>query len=261
MCAMNRVAVPAELRKHPRAQLQLPARLRWRGPLGMRFAQAHTINVGRGGVLIQCGEGCDVSSRVWIAFPFDRNTSATQPETPARVLRVGAASRGGYQIALQLESHSSESQRKIARERRTSPRIQFALPIFVRAADSPWPEESMTQDVSQAGARFESAHVYAAGDAVLAKIPWGEWEDAGEMNARIVRVEAAPIFPGFAPRANPATGASAILNTVCIRWDGPVKKQALGAVPAQKRAAGASSVPSLLSAASKPLLNAPKPRR
>ena len=84
----------------------------------------------------------------------------------------------------------------------------------------------MTQDVSHAGARFESAHVYSAGDAVLAKIPWGEWEDAGEMNARIVRVEQAPIVPGFAPLANPVTGNSGILNTVCIRWDGPVKKPA-----------------------------------
>jgi len=257
MCAMNRVAVPAELRKHPRAQLRLPARLRWRGPLGMRFAQAHTINVGRGGVLIQCSEGCDVSSRVWITFPFERNTSATQPETPACVVRVTAASRGGYQIALQLESPARESQRKIARERRTSPRIQFALPIFVRAADSPWPEESMTQDVSHAGARFESAHVYAAGDAVLAKIPWGEWEDAGEMNARIVRVEAAPIVPGFAPRANPATGTSAILNTVCIRWDGPVKKPVRAVKSAQSRSAGAPTTPAHLNTT----LNPSKPRR
>jgi hypothetical protein len=253
MSAMNRVAVPAELRKHPRAQLRLPARLRWRGPLGMRFATAQTINIGRGGVLIQCNEGCDVSSRVWVAFPFDRNTAATQPETPARVVRVAPGPRGGYQIALQLEVPAPDSQRKPVRERRTSPRIRFALPIFVRAADSPWPEESMTQDVSQAGARFESAHIYAAGDAVLAKIPWGEWEDAGEMNARIVRVEPAPIVPGFAPRANPATGSSGILNTVCIQWDGPVKKAARPAPSAAARKISATSAPTLL--------NPTKPRR
>ena len=241
MSAMNRVAVPAELRKHPRAQLRLPARLRWRGPLGMRFAPAHTINVGRGGLLIQCSEGCDVSSRVWIAYPFDRNTSGTQSETPASVVRVAKAPRGGYQIALQLDRQAPGAPRKIARERRTSPRIQFALPIFVRAADSPWPEESMTQDVSHAGARFESAHVYSAGDAVLAKIPWGEWEDAGEMNARIVRVEQAPIVPGFAPLANPVTGNSGILNTVCIRWDGPVKKPARPATQSRLNPPTASS--------------------
>ena len=220
---MNRVAVPAELRKHPRAQLRLPARLRWRGPLGMRLESAQTVNLGRGGMLIQCLEGCDLHSRVWIAFPYDRKSASTQPETPARVVRVTPCPRGGYQLAVQLELPRSESQRKIARERRTSPRIRFALPIFVRAADSPWPEESMTQDVSHAGARFESAHIYTAGDAVLAKIPWGEWEDAGEMNAKIVRVEAAPILPGFSPRANPASGTSGILNTICVRWDKPAK--------------------------------------
>lgn len=252
MSAMNRVAVPADLRRHLRAQLRLPARLRWRGPLGMRFAQAHTINVGRGGLMIQCNEGCDVSSRVWIAYPFERNTSATQPETPASVVRVAPAPRGGYQIALQLDrSAPASTERKISRERRSSPRIQFALPIFVRAADSPWPEESMTQDVSHAGARFESAHIYAAGDAVLAKIPWGEWEDAGEMNARIVRVEPAPIAAGFAPRSNPATGASAILNTVCIRWDGPVKKSPRAAVSSQPRSISMAT----------PALNPTKPRR
>jgi hypothetical protein len=129
--------------------------------------------------------------------------------------------------------------------------VQFALPIFVRAADSPWPEESMTQDVSHAGARFESAHIYSAGDAVLAKIPWGEWEDAGEMNARIVRVEQAPIVSGLAPRSNPATGNSGILNTVCIRWDGPVKKAAH--LTAQSRTNPSAASPSLL--------NPAKPRR
>jgi PilZ domain len=91
----------------------------------------------------------------------------------------------------------------------------------VRAANSPWPEESMTQDVSRAGARFESAQIYQAGDRVLAKIPWGDFEKSGEMNATIVRVEPAPIAPGPSPLANPATGASAILNTVCIRWEHP----------------------------------------
>jgi PilZ domain len=225
MSAMNRVAVPAELRKHPRAQLRMPARLRWRGPLGMRLESAQTVNISRGGMLIQCLEGCDVQSRVWIVFPFDRSASTTpQPETPARVVRITSTPRGGYRVALALELPRPDAQRKVARERRTSQRIRFALPIFVRAVDSPWPEESMTQDVSHAGARFESAHIYAAGDSVLAKIPWGEWENAGEMTAKIVRVEAAPIVPGYSPRANPATGTSAILNSVCVRWELPSKK-------------------------------------
>jgi hypothetical protein len=187
---MNRVAVPAELRKNPRAQLRLPTRLRWRGPLGMRLENAHTVNVSRAGMLLSCLEGCDVDARVWVAFPFDKRAMSAQPETPATVVRVTPDKSRGYRVALRFDAAPASaapfSARRYARERRGSARVRFALPIFVRAANSPWPEESMTQDVSRAGARFES-----------------------------------PITPGPSPLANPATGASAILNTVCIRWEHP----------------------------------------
>jgi hypothetical protein len=222
---MNRVAVPAELRKNPRAQLRLPTRLRWRGPLGMRLENAHTVNVSRSGMLLSCLEGCDVDARVWVAFPFDKRAMSAQPETPATVVRVTPDKSRGYRVALKFDAAPASAApfaaRRYARERRESTRVRFALPIFVRAANSPWPEESMTQDVSRAGARFESAQIYQAGDRVLAKIPWGDFEKTGEMNATIVRVEPAPIAPGPSPLANPATGASAILNTVCIRWEHP----------------------------------------
>jgi PilZ domain len=222
---MNRVAVPAELRKNPRAQLRLPTRLRWRGPLGMRLETAHTVNVSRTGMLLSCLEGCDVDSRVWVAFPFEKRATSAQPETPATVVRVTPDKARGYRVALKFDAPPASaapfSARRFARERRGSTRVRFALPIFVRAANSPWPEESMTQDVSRAGARFESAQIYAAGDHVLAKIPWGDFEKTGEMNATIVRVEPAAIAPGPSPLANPASGASAILNTICIRWEHP----------------------------------------
>jgi hypothetical protein len=222
---MNRVAVPAELRKNPRAQLRLPTRLRWRGPLGMRLENAHTANVSRSGMLLLCLEGCDVDARVWVAFPFDKRATSVQPETPATVVRVTPDKSRGYRVALKFDappvSAAPFSARRYARERRESTRVRFALPIFVRAANSPWPEESMTQDVSRAGARFESAQIYAAGDHVLAKIPWGDFEKTGEMNATIVRVEPTAVAPGPSPLANPAAGTSAILNSVCIRWEHP----------------------------------------
>ncbi len=222
---MTRVATSVDLRKNPRARLKLPARIRWRGPLGMRLESTFTVDVSRGGLLVQRLEDCDVQSRVWVAFPFDKSSTAPpQPETPARVVRVQDAPGGGYRVALQLDVPERVPARPRGRERRSSARIPFALPIFVRAAGSPWPEESMTQDISRAGARFETANIYAAGDSVLAKIPWGDWERAGEMTARIVRVEAAPILPGPAPRSNPTAGSSGILSTVSIRWDSPPKK-------------------------------------
>src|SRR5271155_3615465 len=214
---MNLAPTFLELRKHPRAQLKLPARVRWRGPLGMRMESTHTLDVSRNGIRIQRAESCESGSRVWVVFPFDTASAAgVPPETPARVVRVESSSSAGYQVSLQLELPARIASRPTDRERRACSRISFALPIFVRAIGFPWPEESMTQNISRAGARFESAHIYSAGDAVLAKIPWRDWETAGEMNAKIVRVEPAPIMAGAAPRANPSAGISGIFNTICV---------------------------------------------
>ena len=213
-----------ELRKHPRAQLKLPARVRWRGPLGMGMESSHTLEVSRNGIRVPRNEPCEFDSRVWVVFPFDAaSASGPPPETPARVVRVESGSGGGYQVSLQLELPSRIASRPADRERRACSRISFALPSFVRALGFPWPEESMTQNISRTGARFESAHIYSAGDAVLAKIPWGDWARAGEIPARIVRVEncATPSSP--APLSNPLAGISAILTSVAVRWDIPTK--------------------------------------
>jgi hypothetical protein len=213
-----------ELRKHPRAQLRLPARVRWRGPLGMRMESTHTLDVSRNGIRVQRSECCESGSRVWVVFPFDSDSaSGIPPETPARVVRVESGASAGYQVALQLELPSRTASRSTDRERRACSRISFALPIFVRALGFPWPEESMTQNISRTGARFESAHIYSAGDAVLAKIPWGEWVRAGEIPARIVRVEhcAAPV--SSIPTSHPLAEMSVILTSVAVRWDVPGK--------------------------------------
>jgi hypothetical protein len=219
---MHRAPTSLELRNHPRAQLNLPARVRWRGPLGMRFETTHTLDVSRTGIRVQRNESCELGSRAWVLFPFDSAAAAgVPPETPARVVRVEAVSGGGYQVALQLELPSRVAALPADRERRASSRISFAVPIFVRAVGSPWPEESMTQDISRAGARFETSHIYSAGDAVLAIIPWGEWARAGEIPAHIVRVENSATPPDLAPLADPLAAVSAILASVAVRWDLP----------------------------------------
>jgi hypothetical protein len=221
---MVSVTKPTELRKHPRAQLTLPARIRWRGTLGMRLESARTLDVARDGLRVKRNEPCAVGSRVWVAFPFDASSiSSVPPETPAHVVRVQPAARGGYEVALHLELPPRKAPRPPESERRASSRMSFAFPIFVRAPGSPWPEETMTQNISRAGARFETAHIYSAGDAILAKIPWGEWEYAGEIRARIVRVEPAENPRGPVSRANLESGVSAMLTSVAVRWDSPAK--------------------------------------
>jgi hypothetical protein len=221
---MNLAPTFLELRKHPRAQLKLPARVRWRGPLGMRMESTHTLDVSRNGIRVQRNDPCEIGSRVWLVFPFEAASAAgVPPETPARVVRVESSSAAGYQVSLELELPSRDVARPADRERRACSRVSFALPIFVRALGFPWPEESMTQNISRAGARFESAHIYSAGDAVLAKIPWGDWVRAGEIPARIVRVENQASPSSSALLSNPLAGISAILTNVAVRWDIPRK--------------------------------------
>ena len=214
-----------ERRKHPRAPLRLPARIRWQGPFGMRVEMTETVDASREGVLIHRNEPCELLTRVWIVFPYDRNAGASvQPETPGRIVRVAQDEAGGYWVAVRLEPAPRSAARPAGDERRRSERVPFALPIFVRLEGTPWPEESMTRDLSRNGARFETSHIYAAGETVIAQIPWGEWSKKGEIHGRIVRVENLPDSPGPAPLANPEKGTSAIITSVAVEWlngDGP----------------------------------------
>jgi hypothetical protein len=206
-------------RKHPRAQLKMPARIRWHGPIGMRLEETQTVDVSRDGVLFHRNEPCDRLTRMWVLFPFDPDAGATiQPETPARVVRVEPDPEGGYWIAVKFENTARSTQASAGSERRGSERIPFSLPIFVRIAGTPWPEEFMTQDISKHGVRFETSHIYAPGDKILAKIPWGEWSKTGEVAGRVVRVETMEDSPGPAPVSNPDEGKSALVTSVSVEW-------------------------------------------
>jgi PilZ domain len=217
---MPEPVLPMDLRKSPRARLRLPARIRWLGPLGMRLEVAQTVDVSREGLLIRRAEPCDPQARVWVAYPFDLSVAATvQPETPARIARVRGGASGGFYVGLKLMAPPRECPRAATDERRSSLRFPFALPIFVRPSSNPWPEESMTQNISNNGVRFESAHPYTVGEMVLAKIPWGEWTKAGEILGRVVRVDSLEEATGDAPAsAVPQDGLNAVLTSVAVRW-------------------------------------------
>jgi len=220
-------AFALELRKHPRAQLQLPVRIRWQSALGMRLETARTIDVSRGGLLVHRAQPCTAPGRVWVVFPYHPNSGfSVQPETPARVVRVENDAGGGFRAGLHLEARMRVSSLPPGSERRAHPRVPFALPIFVRSVDSSWPEESMTLDVSPAGTSFETSHIFASGDAVFVKIPWGEWEKAGELLGRVVRVEFLQDQAGEAVRSNPEAGISAMVTRVSVQWT-----KAEGSVP------------------------------
>jgi hypothetical protein len=204
---MQPFAISLELRKHPRSHLQMLARIRSRGPFGMRLEVTQTIDASREGLLVHRREPCDPPSRVWVVFPFDPSSAAVQPETPARVVRVEDDPMGGYRVALHLEQPSREQHEPPVDERRATQRIPFALPIFVRPKGTPWPEESMTRDVSSGGAKFYTLQGYLPEDTVLATIPWGEWSNCGEISGRVVRVET-PEIEANAPQ----------MSSVAVQW-------------------------------------------
>jgi len=209
---------PVDLRKSPRARLHLPARLRWLGPLGMRLEITETIDVSREGLLIRRDEPCHPQARVWVAYPFEVSPAAIQPETPARVARVHGGAKGGFYVGLQLLLPPRETPRAESDERRRSARFSFALPIFVRPAGSQWPEESMTQNISNHGVRFESARSYRIGELVLAKIPWGDWAKAGEISARVIRVDAPPEPSNGASNGVALASQQPALTSVVAEW-------------------------------------------
>jgi PilZ domain len=214
---MQKPGTRIERRKHPRAPVRLPARIRWHGPFGMRVETTETIDISREGVLVQLQEaGCEPGTRVWIVFPYDRTAGASaEPETPATVARVMQRDDGNYRVGVRLAPRQREAPHRTLIERRRARRFPFALPILIRAAGAPWPEESMTHDFSLGGARFESPHVYRDGDAVIAEIPWGDWSKRGEIRGRVVRVED---FQDTEDRAAPRPPSSTILMSVAVEW-------------------------------------------
>jgi hypothetical protein len=190
----------------------------------MRMEATHTLDISCTSIRAQRNESCETGSRVWVVIPFDAASAAgAPPETPARVVRVESGRGAGYQVSLQLELPARIASRPTDCERRACSRISFAPPILVRALGFPWSDESMTQNISRVGARFESAHIYSVGDALLAKIPWGDGARAGEIPARIVRVENSVSPSSSAPLSNPLAGVSAIRTSVAVRWDVPRK--------------------------------------
>lgn len=216
---MPRSGTLTEWRKHPRARLSLPARIRWHGPLGMRLEESRTIDVSREGLLLHRNDPCEAPARVWIVCPFDSAATAfVQPETPARILRVESEPAGGFRVAVQLLLPPKRPPYPRAQERRSSPRLALALPVLLRPADCPWPEQCMTVDVSQRGARLETSQLYSIGDKVRVRIPWNEWANKREMTGRVLRIQALEAPSGSVAVARPETAANATLSRVAVEW-------------------------------------------
>ena len=179
-----------EQRRHLRVQLNLPARLRWLGPLGFFVEVANTLDVCRGGLLFFRSEPCGLNAPVWVTFPYHADSPGHPAESPAKVARVRQTSSGGYLVGIAFESRQPPQPAEA--NRRSTERVPLAVPIRVRGRMSPWPEETMSQDLSTGGLRFHTSRVYAPGETVQVAIPYGAWSRSGEMAGRVVRADPVP---------------------------------------------------------------------
>ena len=178
-----------EQRRSARVPLNLPIRVRWQAPLRHTIEISQTLDVSRTGLLFYRQETCSLETRVWVTYPYSAEDSAAQPEIPARVVRVKSTPTGGHLVALHLEPQRRSVASVGKFNRRGGERSPVALPLRVRPAGAPWPEESMTVDVSEGGVLFRSARLYALGDCVRVTMAQGGWGTNAECDARVVRIE------------------------------------------------------------------------
>jgi hypothetical protein len=181
--------------------LNLPVRLRWQTPLGHVTEVTETLDVSRGGLLFFRHEACPIHATLWVTFPYDQKTDSVpklrdaQPETLARVVRVKRTPSGGHLVAVRFEtqqySPAPAPEASGPENRRAHARVPMALPIQVRYAGSPWPEETMSADLSSEGVRFRTARTYLPGQPVELEVPHGRWAGR-KLLGHVLRTEPVP---------------------------------------------------------------------
>src|SRR5262249_38495659 len=186
-----------ERRRHSRVQLHLPVRLRWQtppGPLDGGHGDARGLPRRAPGSPERALPGAchalgDLSLRLHPSAGAARDAS---------VARVEDQPSEGSLVAIDLEEPPRPAARGGASgaERRRQERVPVALPIRVRPADSLWPEETMTMDITEDGVRFWTTRLYSVGDDLRIFSPRGSlpsrWITTAELPARIVRVTSRP---------------------------------------------------------------------
>lgn len=171
-------------------RLRLPARLRWSAPLGARSEVTETIDISRGGLLLEATQEHAPGTRVWVAFPFDQTQPENQPEIAARVVRSGNGA-GPRTVALELLETQPKTNGSSRAERRKDHRCEIAVPVWVRPPYAPWPEEAMTVDASASGLRFVTSREYLVGEQLLVRFgtvaPAG-WTSDREESVRVTTI-------------------------------------------------------------------------
>jgi hypothetical protein len=160
--------------------LNFPVRLRWIGALGQTVIVTSTLDVSRGGLLapleLTRDQAFHLHSPAWVTLPYDSASMTLQPETPVRVARFKETPAGAFLLGLELQvppDVPAPAPKSPACEQRKHLRSTLAVPLRIHWTGAPWPEESMTINVSDAGVLFCARRLYAAGDEVALTLPGG----------------------------------------------------------------------------------------
>lgn len=189
-------------RGRPRAPLALPVRVRWLGPFGLETEVTQTLDAGGGGTLISSCQSHQEGSHVWATLPYDARAAATEAEIPGRVAhsKMTPAGTGLTGIAFDAQAvHSTDRLLKHA-DRRSQPRVPLALfvrvirrpdarrPVHFAHEFAPWPEDTMTVDVSPRGMLFCTLRAYEPDERLSIALPNDRRSAVRERLARVVRV-------------------------------------------------------------------------
>ncbi len=197
-----------ELRQHRRVPLALRVRLRWVGALGLETEVSETRDTSRGGLLTTSSETRRVGAPVWIAFPYHPEETISAPEFPARVAHTNETSHGEHLVGVAFDSSrgitSKEPRREDRRsksfwrrarrillgseQRRRFERIAMALPISVHRATSPWPDETISVNLSSGGVVFSTLQIYELGEEIKVALPENRWIESRERAAKVLRI-------------------------------------------------------------------------
>lgn len=196
-------------------------RIRWRSPFGLQSEISHSIDVSRNGVLVPGSDSWSDETRFWVTLPYDaKDTTGLQPEIPARLARSWCTRSGARFAGLHLHPPHPGIRSKFD-ERRSSPRLPFALPVTIRRDGAYAAESTMTLDLSYVGVRFEATRFYACDDFVYVHIPSGSWAERGEIPGRVLRID--PVSRNGASPANemnipPQAINPAMFRSVAVVW-------------------------------------------
>lgn len=209
-----------ERRPDPRAELTLPVRLRWLGPFGLETEITQSWNVSRSGMLAGSSQPRYKGSLVWVTFPCCEDMGLAEPETRARVARCQIGPGGIQMIGMAFDSPrraggneyhriprgvtsvSAPDTRKYFEIGDRRRRTRYTLALFVRVSrikspgssefpahqDPPWPEETMTMNLSPGGVLFCSLRIHEVGDRLTFTFAKGAILPQAERLGRVVHV-------------------------------------------------------------------------